>query len=640
MGRRSSSFVLLCAAWALLARGGVARADAGSYDLSIGLSVGADGPPPDETGVKESGDRDDDAPDRGRIEAALGDSSQLRALMDKPVPSPFALVSRARDDVGRLEAALSGFGYYEGRVSILIDGLPLDDASLLDRLQVRDGPASVRIVARTGPLYRLGTVRIEGDCPPEIARTLSVAPGRPAVAADILAAGAQLLSALQEAGYARARVDPPVAIADDAARTIDVSFPVSAGRPATIGDITILGARDVHEDFIRERLTIHTGDLYRPSRIEAARTDLASLGVFSGVTARTLPDLDGQGRVPLVFDVAERPRHLAGVTAAYSTDLGGMPKISWTDRNLLGSAEQFNLTAQATGLGGNATRGLGYTVNSQLITPDFLMRDQSLQFDLGVLKQNLQAYNQDAVTGGVTLRRKLGDGWSASAGTAVEMERIDQEGTSHRYELVGLPLGIAFDNTGLSNPLFDPTHGLRLAATVAPYMSFGRGDVAFVTSQMSGSTYIDLAGLGLGREGETVIALRGLIGAVQGATQFQLPPDQRFYAGGSGTVRGFSYQSVGPLFADNKPEGGTAVDAATVELRQRLLQDYGFALFVDAGQVSDTNLPFQGVLRVGVGGGVRYYTSIGTVRLDAGVPVNRPAGVDGYQLYLGLGQAF
>ena len=68
-----------------------------------------------------------------------------------------------------------------------------------------------------------------------------------------------------------------------------------------------------------------------------------------------------------------------------------------------------------------------------------------------------------------------------------------------------------------------------------------------------------------------MVALRGLVGKAYGANQFSLPPDQRFYAGGSGTVRGFRYQSVGPQFPDGKPTGGTAVSAGSVEFRQRIL---------------------------------------------------------------------
>jgi translocation and assembly module TamA len=119
-----------------------------------------------------------------------------------------------------------------------------------------------------------------------------------------------------------------------------------------------------------------------------------------------------------------------------------------------------------------------------------------------------------------------------------------------------------------------------------------------------------------------------------------LPPDQRFYGGGSGTIRGFKYQSVGPLFPDLNPMGGTAIDAGTIEYRQRFFDSFGAAVFVDGGQVSAGNIPFSGAVRIGTGVGLRYYTPVGPVRLDVAVPVNRPPGGDKFEFYIGLGQSF
>ncbi len=162
----------------------------------------------------------------------------------------------------------------------------------------------------------------------------------------------------------------------------------------------------------------------------------------------------------------------------------------------------------------------------------------------------------------------------------------------------------------------------------------------FTILQGTASTYLDLHRVGLAAPGRSVIALRAVIGTVQGATTFALPPDQRLYAGGSGTVRGYKYQGVGPLFADGNPEGGTSVDAGTVEFRQRIGKSFGFAAFADAGQVSASSAPGTGTLRVGAGVGGRYYTPIGPIRLDVAVPLNKPPGGDSFELYVGLGEAF
>jgi translocation and assembly module TamA len=121
---------------------------------------------------------------------------------------------------------------------------------------------------------------------------------------------------------------------------------------------------------------------------------------------------------------------------------------------------------------------------------------------------------------------------------------------------------------------------------------------------------------------------------------FGLPPDQRFYAGGSATVRGYRYQTLGPQFPDRRPTGGTAISTGTVELRQRILGSYGVVGFVDAGQVSSHGVPFSSNWHAGAGIGARYYSPIGPIRLDVAVPLNKIPGGDRLELYIGIGQAF
>jgi len=307
---------------------------------------------------------------------------------------------------------------------------------------------------------------------------------------------------------------------------------------------------------------------------------------------------------------------------------------------VFGNAEQLNLGAAITGLGGGVTQGAGYDVTAQLTKPDFYARDQQIEFDLGAIKQNLEAYDQTAETAGTVLTRKFSRLWTGSIGLTGEQEQIIQQGVTRDYTLVAVPVTAKYDSTGLSNPLDDALHGVRATLGASPTESLGGKDATFVILQASASTYFDFAQLGWAKPGSSVIAVRGLVGSAQGAGQFDLPPDQRFYAGGSATVRGFKYQGVGPLFANNEPEGGAAIDAAGVEFRQRVWGDIGAVVFLDAAQVDAASAPFQGTLREGVGVGARYYTPIGPIRVDVAVPLNKPPGGDSFELYLGLGQAF
>jgi translocation and assembly module TamA len=570
-----------------------------------------------------------------QVDAALRASSQLVTLQGAGPLQPFALVARARSDLPRLATALDSFGYYQNSVSITVEGLALDNAELPARLDAIPAgrSAAIKIVVTPGSVYHFGKITLEGETPEAVRAALGISSGDVALAASALDAKARLLSAVEEDGFALARVDGPDATANDKALTIDLTYKVHTGPRVAIGEIRLNGLKNVNEDFVRRALTIHSGDLYQPSKIESARQTLAGLGVFSGVSVSKADHPSSDGRIPLIFELQEGPHHAVTLSGTYSTDLGILLSATWSHRNLFGNAEQLNLTAAGTGLGTSNT-GLGYNLVAQYIQPYFIEPDQVLELNASGIKQQLEAYDQTAETIAGFVRRKFSHLWSGSAGLALTHDQVVQQGTNTLYELLSVPLIVSYDSTGITGALHDPVNGLRAALTMTPNHAFGGSDTSFLLTQLTASSYFDLAG-----DGRSVIATRGLAATILGASNFSLPPDQRLYAGGSGTVRGYAFQSLGPQFADGKPQGAKSVDAATIELRQRIGQDWGAAVFVDAGQAS-TGALFTGKLYAGAGTGVRYYTAIGAVRADVAVPLVHLPGGDSFEVYIGLGQAF
>ena len=155
-------------------------------------------------------------------------------------------------------------------------------------------------------------------------------------------------------------------------------------------------------------------------------------------------------------------------------------------------------------------------------------------------------------------------------------------------------------------------------------------------TQLSGSTYLDLSG-----NGRSVLALRGLLGAALGAQTFGLPPDQRFYAGGSGTVRGYRYQSVGPQFADGDARRRHQDHRRHDRTSPTGVQNFGFSLFTDAAAVTGQGTAgSSGKYAVGAGAGVFYYTAIGPIRLEGAVPLVHLPHSGSFEIYVGLGQSF
>jgi translocation and assembly module TamA len=611
------------------------------------------------------------------LDATLKATSQLVALRTTTPVGPFGLIARSRADAPRLKTVLESYGYYQSSVAITINGQPLDAPSLADTLfgLPKGSSAACKVSFNLGPLYHIGRAEIDGEVPEFARGSLGLASGAPAIAADVLAGGARLLTVLENHGYAFAKVDPPVAYEDPDRRVLNLSFHVVTGPKVRIGEIRFQGLRRVHERLVRRRLLLHTGEPYSAIAVEKARKDLLTLGVFAAATVRLGDAPDTEGRVPVTFQMSERKRHAVSLSAGYSSDLGGSAGVSWADRNFRGNAEQLILSASLTNLGGTATTGVGYDTEAKYIIPEFAHRDQQLQFGLADIKQYLQAYDQKAATSGVTLSRKLSTIWTASIGVSAVHETITQEGNTHVYTLFALPLGVLYDSTDLASPLLDPTHGLRGSLSLAPTLSRGQPNATFFVTQASITKYLDLSRVLRADPGRSVLALRAITAGAIGASNVDekvdgmevpvpdLPPDQRFYAGGSGTVRGYRYQSVGPQFLDGNPVGGTAMTAVNVEFRQRIATSFGAAVFADAGEVTDKLSTFSGLIHskrcsastpqgttsapgtptcytVGIGAGPRYYSPIGAIRLDFAVPTFRRSNDDRFEIYIGLGQAF
>ena len=612
------------------------------------------------------------------IDATIKATSDLAALRSSAPVSPFGLISRARSDSDRLKTAIESFGYYESLIAIRINGILLSDPGLGDALTAlpKGSTAHVGVSFKLGAMYTLRRVDIEGEVPESInARaTLNLRTGAPAVAAEVLAAGARLLNALQEEGFAFAKVDPPVAYEAAEAPVLDLTFKVMTGPRVNVGEIRIEGLKRVQEGLLRKRLLLQTGERFRPSLIERARQDLLALNVFSQVSINIGTKPDDTGGVPVTFKIRERPRHKVDISALYSSDLGGSGGVTWTDRNVFGKAENLQLKASITNFGGADTNGIGYDVSAKYAIPEFLHRDQSLQFTVEALKQELQAYDRTSRSAGALLVRKLSSVWTVSAGLSATDDHViqppeivtngspvclqqlntqkltgvpaspacEQYPQSFNYTLLALPFNVIYDSTNLPSPLDDPRHGYRASLSLAPTLAIGHPTTTFLIAQVKGAGYFDLDALFHEMPGRTVFAVRAVIGQAIGAAEFSLPPDQRFYGGGSGTIRGFGYQKVGPSFANNPdfPTGGTAISAAGVELRQRFGTNFGAAAFIDAGQVSAKIKFVPDALRVGVGAGIRYYTPIGPIRFDVAVPASRRAGDDAFEIYIGLGQTF
>jgi translocation and assembly module TamA len=186
-----------------------------------------------------------------------------------------------------------------------------------------------------------------------------------------------------------------------------------------------------------------------------------------------------------------------------------------------------------------------------------------------------------------------------------------------------------------SDDPLDPKQGWRLEARVEPTLIVGDSTQPYLRVQAQGSSYYPLDA-----KGRTLIAGRLKIGSIIGGTIPEVPASRRFYAGGGGSVRGYTYQAIGPHLVNNTPEGGLALFEASLEVRSKIGQHWGVVGFVDAGSISSDQIPNDKNLSLGAGFGVRYDLGFGPIRVDFGIPLNPRSNDPKFQIYLSIGQSF
>jgi translocation and assembly module TamA len=567
------------------------------------------------------------------LDSLLKQTASLTALQKKLPAAPFALIGRAQADQAQFLIVLHSLGYDSGSVDITIDGAAITDPTLADTLNQAPShpPVPVVITPHPGPLYHFGHIAA-GPLPSGFTAAIPIAQGQPAYAAPVLAVPGALATALRNAGYAFAAVSAPIAIADSANDTLDISYTVTPGPRVNIGPIEFAGLTRTDPDFLRRHIPLKPGIRYSDTALSAARDSLLGLGVFSSVTPvpQRLPAANGG--VPILFRVTEQKRHAVTIGGAYATDSGFTISSSWEDRNVFRHAETLTFSLAASGLGGTGNTAPGYDVKGVFAKPDDISTGQTLTLSAEAVKESITAYNRTALLANAQLSRPITPHLTFGYGLGFVTESIEQESITRTYVLAQLPLILTYST---ADSVLEPTKGITASLTLTPTKPLAGGAGSFIIAQASAATY-----LAVEPDARGILALRGQIGSIQGASQFQVPADQRFYAGGSSTVRGYTYQTVGPLFPDDIPEGGNAIDAATIEFRQRILKSFGIVPFIDAGQVSAGSAPFQGTMSIGAGLGARYYTSIGPIRADFAIPLKRTAGSGAFALYIGLGEAF
>ncbi len=448
----------------------------------------------------------------------------------------------------------------------------------------------------------------------------------------------RILNDLREAGYACARVEGRVLV-DPERHEARVRFLVEPGPIAHFGRILVEGQQDLSLRPILGAMFIEAGQRYREGALDEAQRAVYALGAFSSVKVEPVVSEAGcEAPVDVRVRVQPTRRFRFGVGAGVQN--GGEPGFDVTavrqwDVHLLGFVEHRNVLGRMG--------KLRIEERPRLLFNDVFPQPTDPQpGNLALLDFRLPAFLDPRTTLSVRGRWELGP---EPFGNRFNRHDLDARIGVHRGYMDGrvrLSLGLRGNLFRVIDENVEAVGGTRdyLVLFLDPYAHLDlRDDPRRPRRGAFFALGTQVAGLWLPSSWDyvrvtpesrfyfslplhSVLALRMGIGALfvlradprlEDFSEMLGPEPFRLRGGGANSNRGFVPGDLGDGI-----EGGRRRWEASVEWRLPVTTDFGIAIFLDAGDVSrGTSFRFDRP-QLSAGGGIRYQTLIGPLRLDVG----------------------
>ncbi|HUS25342.1 MAG TPA: autotransporter assembly complex family protein [Candidatus Binatia bacterium] len=509
---------------------------------------------------------------------------------------------------GEIRQAMQAYGHYAPTVRATLDD---------------DGGGKhwrARYDVDAGPQVRLFNIELTLQGPgagfPPLREALERVPlkrGEPLRHGDYETAKMQVLRAATDAGFLDARFTEHTLAVDAEQRRADVRLVLDTGPRYFFGEVTVTQDR-LDPVFLARYVPIRPGDPFNPQKLLQTQFALGDLGYFGTVDIQARRDAVVDQRVPIDIRLTPRPRHRYDVGLGYGTDTGPRVSAGTEFRNLNRHGHRLRLDTRVSEV--KKTAGAEYRV--------------PLGTRAGEYVGLAGAYTDERIGDGRSRHVDFGPSLSRSPG---EWQR--RHYLTYLYEESFLPatgnndVGLLMPGSALSRDQVDGSiharKGWYLFSDVHGAYRGALSDVSFVEGHalLRGAYPLGL---------RTRLFARAEFGAVRTEDFAQLPPSQRFFAGGDQSVRGYGYQSLGPRDpVSGKIVGGRYLTVYSVEAEYRVWGNWGVAAFFDAGNASDDRSPS---LYRGIGPGIRYAAPIGTLSIDLAHPLDGDSG--GIRPHLGL----
>lgn len=515
----------------------------------------------------------------------------------------------------------------------------------LVRLEPVERKAYIDLLLEEGIQFRVENVRVEGVHffeENQILSEVDIHPGDIVSTEKFNQAKLKIQELYVQRGFNDVHVQSDVEIHPEKGK-VDLIIDVEENPQGIIEGIWITGNLQTKEKIIRREMKFKVGDVVNFLEINETRKRLYDLGVFERVNIDVLPlDQHREGSTEgsesqvnrvkhysVAIDVKELRPYRLRYGLQYDTDYSFGVLANLVDRNFLGNAHLLGTSIRLN----RDERDARLFLRS----PYFFSKKINTEFFMIYNRTRKPSFTLDRT--GYTLQQQIKITESSMISYNYSFERIN---TFYPF-LEGIQDFETTDKIGAFNVAFtrdtrdeilDAKRGIFLSQSIRYSPGILGSNMHFLRYFGQYNAYKKLS--------DFLTYAYGLrIGLGKGLDE-DLPPSERFFAGGGTTIRGFKKDELGPRDSiTGLPLGGDAVFILNQELRFPIFKRFGGIIFLDLGNVypkiSDFSL-FD--IRKTAGFGLRFHTPFVLVRFDLGFKLDRKPGESLSQVFFSIGQAF
>ncbi|HYO51584.1 outer membrane protein assembly factor BamA [Archangium sp.] len=489
-----------------------------------------------------------------------------------------------------------------------------------------------------GERYDIGKIDFSGDLvipKEELAGMMKSGSGRHFSRSELGQDIQSITDVYYDQGYAYANINPVTAINAES-KTVDLTFDVQKGPQVTIERIDVIGNTKTRDKVIRRELRVYEGELYSGTGVRRSKERVTALGFFETVEVTQRPG-SREDTIIVQVEVKEKATGTFQVGLGFSNVENFIFTAQVSQNNFLGWGQSVSASAQISSL-----RSL---VQLSFFDPYFLDTNFLLSADFFRVEADYFDFVRQSTGGNLSVGYQVIEDLLVNVGYSQEHVNV-----SASQDVGGVLLANRFLSGVTSSVRLSVTYDKRNNRLFPSKGFIHYGSVEYAPSWLGGSflftRYSGYSRLYFPLPLGAVFKTNFTIGYIQQLDSNRpLPISELYYLGGINSLRGYTLRSISPSLlapTSGSPDapierlnvGGNKQFIANLELEFPIFEKAGIrgVVFFDAGNAFATNERFFQDLQdprlplglfTSVGFGFRWFSPVGPLRFEWGIPLNK-----------------